>query len=141
MIRFILVISLYLLSLVGFSQTKTPTYKVTATVINAISDKGKVYFALYDTKEHFDNRQPVARAQGLLMDGVSTVSFDNVRPGVYALVCFHDANDNGRMDFQSNGRPLEDYGASNNIENYGPPNFDDAKFEVTNSNLNFTIKF
>jgi len=53
MIRFILVICLYLLSLVGFSQNKTQTYNLNVTVTNAISDKGKVYFALYDTKEHF----------------------------------------------------------------------------------------
>ncbi len=141
MIRFILVISLYLLSLVGFSQTKTPAYNVTATVVNAMSDKGKVYFALYDTKEHFSNKQAVAKANAILTDGVSTVTFKNLKPGVYALICFHDANNNGKMDFQPNGTPIEDYGASNNVENYGPPNFEDAKFELVNADMNITIKF
>jgi len=141
MIRFILVISLYLLSLVGFSQTKTSTYKLTATVVNAISDKGKVYFALYDSKEGFNNRQAIDKAEAILMDGVGTVTFTNVKPGIYAIVCFHDINSNNKMDFQPNGMPLEDYGASNNVVNYGPPNFDDAKFVVSDKDVNLTIKF
>jgi len=141
MIRFTLVICLYLLTLVGFSQNKTQSYKLTISVTNAISDKGKVHFALYDSKEHFNNRQALAKAEATLIDGVSTVSFKDVKPGIYAVVCFHDANSNGKMDFQDNGMPLEDYGMTNNVLTFGPPLFDDGKFEVSNKNLSFEIKF
>ena len=141
MIRFILVICLYLLSLVGFSQNKTQSYSLNVTATNAISDKGKVYFALYDTEEHFNNKQALATAEALLTEGVCKITFKNLKPGVYAVVFFHDANSNGKMDFQSNGMPLEDYGVSNNISSFGPPNFEDAKFEITNKNLDLTLKF
>ena len=45
------------------------------------------------------------------------------------------------MDFKANGMPLEDYGASNNNMTFGPPNFEDAKFIVTDKNVSLEIKF
>jgi len=45
------------------------------------------------------------------------------------------------MDFDSNRMPLEDYGMTNNPLSYGPPQYDDAKFKVTNEDLNFNIRF
>jgi uncharacterized protein (DUF2141 family) len=36
--------------------------------------------------------------------------------------------------------PLEDYGATNNVMNYGPPQFNDAKFELKDKDLTFEIK-
>jgi len=141
MIRFILFISFYLLTLIGFSQTKEQTYKITETVVNAVNDKGTIHFSLYDSEENFNSRTVTAKATGALQDGVSVVAFTDVKPGVYAIICFHDANDNGKMDFEPTGMPLEDYGASNNIQSFGPPQFTDAKFEVNNTNLAFSIKF
>jgi len=141
MIRFILVVFLYLLSLLGFSQNNPKTYKLTATVTNAISDKGKIHFSLYNSQTNFDNRKPVATAVSLIKNGVSKVKFENILAGTYAIICYHDANSNGKMDFAENGMPIEDYGMTNNIKNFGPPLFDDGKFELTNANLNFEIKF
>ncbi len=63
-----------------------------------------------------------------------------VKPGAYAIMVLHDENENNRMDFE-NGMPQENYGMSNNPLYYGPPNFSEAKFEVTNKNLNFDVRF
>ena len=68
-------------------------------------------------------------------------NFENLKPKTYAVVCYHDSNENGKMDFQDNGMPIEDYGATNNIFNYGPPQFSDAKFELIDKDLTFEIKF
>jgi len=141
MIRFILVVCLYLLSLIGFSQNITQTFALTATVTNAVSDKGKVYFALYDSQESFNNRDAVLTAEGSLLEGVAKVTFNDVKPGTYAIVCYHDANSNGKMDFATNGNPSEDYGMTNNVLSFGPPLFDDGKFKVSDKNLSFEIKF
>ncbi|MCF6213115.1 MAG: DUF2141 domain-containing protein [Flavobacteriaceae bacterium] len=141
MMKFILFISLYLLSLIGFSQTKPQTHTITATVTNAVSDKGKVYFSLYTSKENFENHIPFAKAVSTIQEGVSKVVFTNLKSGVYAIMCFHDANNNGKMDFEPTGMPLEDYGASNNVQNFGPPLFSDAKFEVADTDLFLKIKF
>ena len=45
------------------------------------------------------------------------------------------------MDFAANGMPLEDYGASNNNMSFGPPNFDLAKFTVSDKDVSLEIKF
>ena len=71
----------------------------------------------------------------------STVVFTDVAPGNYAIICFHDANSNKKMDFQDNGMPLEDYGISNNPVSYGPPQYDTAKFVVADKDVTLEIKF
>ncbi|MDA9087377.1 DUF2141 domain-containing protein, partial [Polaribacter sp.] len=73
-------------------------------------------------------------------NGKTTITFKEVAGGEYAIVCYHDKNSNDKMDFQPNGMPLEAYGASNNVMNFGPPKFDDAKFTVVDKNVSLEIK-
>ncbi|WP_425658076.1 DUF2141 domain-containing protein [Tenacibaculum ascidiaceicola] len=118
------------------AQNKT----ITATVVNVTSDKGKVKFALY-TKENF-RKEPLEAKESLVKEGKSTVVFEKVPVGEYAIICFHDANNNNRMDFEPNGMPLEDYGTSNNnLSRFGPPQYDAAKFLVKDKDVSFDIKF
>ncbi len=112
---------------------------ITASVINVTTDQGKVSFALYD-KESF-MKQPVQAKNGKIVNGVSTVTFEGVEPGEYAIICFHDKNDNNKMDFQPGGMPMEDYGASNNNMSFGPPKYEDAKFIVSDKDVVLEIKF
>lgn len=118
------------------AQEKT---SITATVVNVVSSEGKVGFALYN-KDTF-MKQPIQAKEAKIVDGKSTVVFENIPAGEYAILCYHDKNNNNRMDFQPNGMPLESYGASNNVMNFGPPRFDDAKFSVTDKKLSLEIKF
>ncbi|TXD52926.1 DUF2141 domain-containing protein [Polaribacter sp. IC066] len=112
---------------------------ITATVVNVTSNVGKVGFALYN-KENF-MKTPVLGAKVEVIDGKSVVTFKNVKPGVYAITCYHDKNSNDKMDFAENGMPLEDYGASNNNMSFGPPDFDNAKFTVSDKDVSLDIKF
>ncbi|MBK5207900.1 MAG: DUF2141 domain-containing protein [Flavobacteriaceae bacterium] len=126
-----------------FAQTTTNKLEegisVTASVVNALSDKGTVKFAFYN-EENF-MKQPIYAKSASVENGKSTVLFENVPQGIYAILCFQDANGNNRMDFEQNGMPKENYGASNNIMTYGPPEFDSSKFEVTDEDLTLEIKF
>jgi len=80
-------------------------------------------------------------AQSKIKDGKITVTFENVKPGDYAIIAFHDENENSKMDFRENGMPLESYGMSNNSMAFGPPNYNDAKFTVADKNLDLNIRF
>ena len=113
--------------------------KVTATVVNVSSDSGKVSFALYN-KETF-MKTPLQSKNGKIVDGKSTVVFENLEAGDYAILCFHDKNDNDKMDFQENGMPMEDYGASNNVMSFGPPQYSNSKFSVSKEDVALEIKF
>ena len=112
---------------------------ITASVTNVTSDNGKVSFALYD-KESF-MKKPLQAKSSKIVKGVSTVTFENVAPGEYSVICFHDKNDNDKMDFQPNGMPMEDYGTSNNVMTFGPPQYENSKFTVTDKNVTLEIKF
>jgi uncharacterized protein (DUF2141 family) len=113
--------------------------KITATVANITSDYGKVGFALYD-KSNF-RKKPIQGKESKIIAGKSIVVFENVEAGEYAIICYHDKNNNNKMDFQSNGMPSEAYGASNNVMNFGPPIFEDSKFRVSDKDVSLKIKF
>ena len=112
---------------------------ITITVVNVLNNEGTVNFAIFD-KENF-RKQPLYAKSSTIEDGVSEVTFLNVPKGEYAIICYHDENKNGRMDFQENGMPKESYGTSNNPMLMGPPNFESSKFEVNAQDLNLEIKF
>ncbi|UCE93139.1 MAG: DUF2141 domain-containing protein [Flavobacteriaceae bacterium] len=150
MIRIFIVAIIYLISLFTQAQDRSVPYDLkeesnlyTVEVkINSIpSDKGYIYFAMYASEEDFLNRNIYKKTRvKAITEGVK-VSFNEVPSGTYAVTCFHDANDNGRMDFSSNGMPEEDYGMTNNVMSFGPPRFSDAKFEVKDKDLTFEITF
>ena len=127
-------------------QTSTKTNKlntkkrtITVTIDNVNSNRGKVNYALYN-KDNF-MQKPIQAKSNVPKDKKSTVVFTDIEPGNYAIVCFHDANNNGQMDFQPNGMPIEDYGVSNNPMSFGPPNFDEAEFEVSDKDVTLKIRF
>ena len=143
MVRVVLVIALSLGSFLGFSQeaTTNKTFNVVANVSNISTNQGTVYYALYASAETMMTRNSIQLEAATVKDGASTITFKNVAPGVYSIVCHHDLNDNQQMDFDEMGMPLEKYGVSNNTINpYGPPIFTDTKFDVIDTNLTFEIE-
>ncbi|KAA1244270.1 DUF2141 domain-containing protein [Aquimarina sp. RZ0] len=113
---------------------------ITVTVPNVSNSNGSVLFGLYD-ETTFMTAAPIKSAKGKIIDGKTTITFTNVSAGEYGISCVHDANDNNRMDFEDNGMPIENYGVSNNNMSYGPPMWNDAKFEVGTENLDLEIRF
>ena len=149
MIRILITALIYLISFFTQAQetpthqdsiSARPSFSIKTNINKLNSDEGFVYFALYESQEDFLNRNYLqARKVKADKNGVDVV-FEGIRPGIYAISCFYDKNDNGTMDFDNDGLPLEDYGSTNNIMNFGPPRFSDAKFEVSDKDLTFEIK-
>jgi len=142
----ILSISIFLTAWVINAQTLTSEYTettdlegVTITVnVPVKSSEGTVLFGLYD-ESTFMVAPPLQALESEIKEGKATVTFVNVRPGIYAVTLFHDKNGNKQMDFEPNGMPIEMYGASNNVLNYGPPQWNDSKFEVNEEPLRLDI--
>jgi len=120
-------------------EVKTVKRTITITVPNLTSNKGKVSYALYN-KENF-RVKPLQSKTTLVKGKMSTVTFTDVDPGEYAIVCYHDANGNGKMDFQPSGMPMEDYGISNNPMSFGPPDYETAKFIISDKDVTLEIRF
>ncbi len=136
-----LVTSIVVMAVLFITNTITAQEKgsITVEVINATSDTGKISFALYDKASFM--LKPIQAINAKIVDGKSSVTFENVPFGEYAIICYHDKNDNDKMDFSPNGMPIEDYGASNNVMTYGPPTFEGAKFAVSEKTVSLKIKF
>ena len=136
MTRILITTVFFLFSLFVKAQEKPSSKNQINVVVKHISsDNGKIYFALYD-KNGFSPRKPLAKATCAVKNQTAKVHFDAVPNGNYAILCFLDENNNKRLDFNTtNGRPLELYGISNNPVLFGPPQFEQAKFNVKDSNI------
>jgi uncharacterized protein (DUF2141 family) len=147
MFKIIVVLISYLITYVAQAQNMTDTSvqsgggRVMARVQNIRNNVGSVYFTIYDSQENFNNRIAFDSKQAVVMDNRVEVVFENLPQKSYAIVCFHDANNNGKMDFEEGGMPLEDYGTSAPNRSFGPPSYRDAQFEVKDKELTFDIKF
>lgn len=129
----ILAISMLITSLV-FSQPKA-TQDIVINILNFDSNQGKVFIGLYDTEENFLK----VSVKGLIAKveyNKCSVTLKDIPVGVYAISVYHDENDNGNLDTNFLGIPKEDTGCSNNAPaRFGPPKWEDAKFEVKNETI------
>jgi uncharacterized protein (DUF2141 family) len=101
--------------------------------------EGNVLIGLY-TEDTFLKAAPIKSVSAEIVDGKATATLENVEAGTYGISLFQDKNSNKQMDFDENGMPLEPYGVSNNVMNYGPPQWSDAKFEVADQPISMEIR-
>lgn len=112
-----------------------PAAAATLTVVaeNVNKAKGNIVVAVYQG-DKFLSKKPEDRAHGAAVPaqkGPVTLVIENVEPGDYGLVVFHDANNNQDVDTNFIGMPKEGIGFSNGAKiNMGPPKIDEARFTV-----------
>lgn len=89
-----------------------------------------------------DPEQAVAEGFGMIRDSRSDIMLEGLEPGTYVITVMHDENENGKLDKDLLGRPKEGYGVSNDPSprKFGPPRFEDGKFEYKPGNAAVTIK-
>jgi uncharacterized protein (DUF2141 family) len=123
------------------------------TIEGVESSSGTLMIGLYDNEEHFLTAIGNAGKVGLLNDrsrlvgiamrasaGTQSVVFTDLKPGAYAVIVFHDANDTGKLTENWLGRPTECYGFSNNAEGFlSAPSFNNASVLVGSYNLSIVI--
>jgi uncharacterized protein (DUF2141 family) len=142
MVKVVLTIMMIMGTYIGFSQP--PEKKELTTVSVMVNDirsaDGTFYVSLYNSEEGLRTRTPIISKSLKIVGNSIVATFENISKGEYAVGCFHDENDNQKMDFYENGMPKENYGLTNNLVYHGPPTFDQAKFEVSDTNLTFEIE-
>ena len=97
------------------------------------SDRGRVVIALLDSAEAYDREDRATRsASPPIQGGRSSVRFEDLPFGTYAVKVYHDENSNEKLDTNWVRMPKEGFGFSNNVMGrFGPPSFDAAKFEFS----------
>ena len=131
---FILLFSITLATAQNTENTKT----ITVEIDKITSSKSHVILTLHN-EQSFMKSDGLKSIKSKITDDQINVTFEGIAPGNYAILVLHDANDNNKMDFAETGMPIEAYGTSNNSMSFGPPQFYNAKFEVTNEDIEMKI--
>lgn len=116
------------------------SYDVVVNISNLNSNEGKVFVAIYDSKESFLGKG-LKYTSIKIENNTCSTTFKDIPNGTYAISMYHDENDNDKMDTNFLGIPKEDYGCSNNAKGFmGPPKWEDAKFQINNQSIIQNIK-
>jgi len=99
------------------------------------NDDGHVRVGIYNNAESFlDNA--FKSVESKITNKQAVVTFEDLPDGVYAISCYHDEDDNGKLNMRFGMIPSEPYGTSNNARGFfGPPKWKDAKFELRDGEL------
>jgi uncharacterized protein (DUF2141 family) len=110
------------------------------TVSGLRSDAGRVKIMLFDRADGFP-KEDKARAVLTLPATPTTVvgHFRDLPAGRYAVVVYHDENNDGKLNLRFGMFPEEGYGLSNNPEVFGPPHFEDSAFVVPEEGAHIEI--
>ena len=123
------------------SMTESSTGDFILTVIGFNGDEGKAMIALYNTEEGYSETGEKYKAAALeITEQKCEWVIEELPFGEYAIKLFHDENGDGKMNTNMLGIPSEDYAFSNNASgNFGPADYDDAKFLFNKSGQNQKI--
>ncbi|MEL6812665.1 MAG: DUF2141 domain-containing protein [Bacteroidota bacterium] len=122
------VITYLMLLITGMMVQAQNTIEVSMTQFK--NDKGTVQVGLYNDAENFLDREFMTTSSKI-SNKKASASFTNVPDGIYAISVYHDADENGRLNMVMGMIPSESYGCSNGARGFfGPPKWEDAKFEV-----------
>lgn len=107
---------------------------------------GTVIFEIYDSERAFKAFTPIFRLISFPLDGRVAYTVSDLPDGEYALIAFHDANGNGRLDLGFFGFPKEAVGFANHYQPKGKPDYDRARFimrseAVTSFAVEMTLPF
>jgi MipA family protein len=91
---------------------------------------GTVVALLFDNAAAFADMRDPLRTLRLPAAEAAVARFDGLAPGRYAVLVFHDENNNGALDLNFMGIPREPLGFSRRYWGRGAPVFADAAIEV-----------
>ncbi len=90
--------------------------------------EGKVMLALRDANGNDIEKVIV----DIPANGKITYTFEGLEAGTYTAACYHDENENQKLDKNMVGYPTEIFGFSNDARGtFGPPELSDQAFEVS----------
>ncbi len=124
------------------AATSGESATLTVRVLGMRSDRGGVAFALYANAADYDSRAEPLRKAYLPLAGDDCVwVVDELDPGEYAVLVYHDVNGNRVLDRRKTfDIPKEPYGFSNDASApFGPPGFERARFALAGEPLTIEI--
>ena len=142
LINYIIVAIIIITGLSVSSQTQVKKGNLKVVVKNIRNNTGQVGFFLFNTGDGFPGNTDKARLSGFvkIAGNSAEYNFTNLPMGTYAVYVFHDEDNNKKLNTNFIGMPKEGIGVSNNAKgHFGPPKYDDAKFDFSKPDRTITI--
>lgn len=119
------------------------TSKLTVTIQGIEQTQGQICLSLFANAQGFPSTPGSAlQSRCIEVTGRTTsVTFDGLQPGNYAVAVFHDVNKDGVLNQNRLGIPTERFGFSNNPRIFaGPPKFSDSTILLAGQETNIQIR-
>ena len=131
----LLALSLMVLAvgLVQPARAQAPAGSATLVIhVQGTTPEGILRLGLYDAARYAaDDAPALTSADVPAQAGRTTVTLNNLAPGIYAIQSYQDRNGNGKMDTSWLGLPQEPYGFSRDARpRLSKPGFDRVRFAV-----------
>ena len=105
-------------------------------VVGLRNDRGQVSCNLFTDPQQYPRGAAFKEVRASIHKGSALCVFTDVPAGKYAMVVYHDENENGHFDRNAFGMPMEGYGFSNNAAPlFDAPNFTAAAFDYDGRRL------
>lgn len=118
---------------------------LTVTITDIRVNKGTLKVAVVNSEAGWNNQEKPVAFQEVVVDDKAVadkaviVRF-KLPAGSYGVQVMHDENDNGKLDTNVMGIPVEGYGFSNNPVVMRRANFSEAKFDVADGPADITVQ-
>jgi uncharacterized protein (DUF2141 family) len=128
----------------AFAQAPSSSQNILRVQLSGFrSNNGKPHCTIYNDAAAFPSHDEKAvkesEAPSIANSGAE-VDFAGLAPGKYAMVCFHDENNNGKFDENALGMPKEGYCFSNNIHpRFSAPTFEQCAFDYQGGDQSISI--
>jgi uncharacterized protein (DUF2141 family) len=96
----LLQLTFIILLLSSFQNQKQETFNLTIDVKELRNSKGTVVFALYNRQDAFPDehyKKYLKKLTGKIVNGSSSVTFENLPEGKYAVNILHDEDNDGKI--------------------------------------------
>jgi len=110
------------------------------TISDIRAAKGTIMVAVEKSDAGWNDQEKPVAAQKIAASGKEVVLKFDLPAGEYAVQVLHDENDNGKLDTNFMGMPVEGYGFSNNPQVMRRANFDEAKFALGEAATSIVVR-
>lgn len=130
----------FLTAVMVLSGASVSAADLTVRINDVRVQAGNLMLSLVDSPAGWDSQAAPVAAQVVAAVGeTAEVVFTDLAPGDYAVMVLHDENDNGQLDTNLVGMPIEGYGFSNNPQVMRKPTWDEARFALADDNQRVDI--
>lgn len=124
--------------LLGAVSAHAATLHVTVEKIR--NDTQPIRVLLFNTPDTFPDEEQFYKVQiTKATEGTAVVEFTDLAPTTYAIMAYHDENEDNRLNRVLGMWPSEGYGLSMNPIVVGPPTFEETSFKLPAQGFSLTI--